>query len=78
MISTMAKKAKADSEGGKKVTGLKPYTVRLRGDIAARVDDVAEALGLDPTSFIRQLVHTHLREEEKRAKELVSGPENGA
>ena len=74
----MAKKAKADSEGGKKVTELKPYTVRLRGDIAARVDDVAAALGLDPTSFIRQLVHTHLLEEEERARKLTGRAENGA
>jgi signal transduction protein with GAF and PtsI domain len=50
------------------------FNVGLMPDTAARVEDVAAALGLDPTVLIRTIVHEQLPVYEERAAKARRAP----
>lgn len=63
-------KAKPGEGGSAK---RKQYNVAFDTAFAARVDDTAEALGLDGTQLVRMIVRENIAKYEKRAAAVKDG-----
>lgn len=44
------------------------YNVVFKPEVAVRIDDTAEALGIDTTDLVRMIVHENLAAYEERAR----------
>lgn len=64
-------KGKAKTDGGK--PERKQYNVGVDLQTAKRIDDTAEALGLDGVNFLRMLIRENLPRYEKRAVQVREG-----
>jgi len=64
-------KAKPTPTGGK--PDRKQYNVGVDLPTAKRIDDTAEALGLDGVNFLRMLIRENLGKYEKRAAQIREG-----
>jgi hypothetical protein len=73
--SAVPKKRPPAAAGGSrpgKPGARRQYNVGLMPAVAERVEAVAAALGLDPTSLLRMIVHENLAEYEERARSATA------